>query len=187
MRVIVRVPTVRMTMLMRVSGHSTAMDGSARLVKRWRRALAGYTGLVRAQLFLVASPLLAFAIAAGCSSSNPSSEDQTDAGPDAAIADAAGPTCVNVLPPACPSPAPSYETDVLPILEQRCYACHADAGITTSGSGIDLGSYAQVYKLRGDVISQVNACRMPPPTAAQPTLTEKTTVLGWLKCNAPDN
>lgn len=141
-------------------------------------------------MLLVGSPLLtigilAMGIAVGCSS-NPSDESDADAGPDSAVLDA-GPACIDVLPDACPSPAPSYETEVLPIFEQRCYMCHSDAGIVTSGSGIDLGSYDAVYKLRGDIISEVNACKMPLPTAPQPTIEQRTALLGWLKCEAPNN
>jgi hypothetical protein len=144
---------------------------------------------MRAALLFAASPglvfLLAIGPAAGCSSSNAGgSETPTDAGSDTAVDDAG--SCPNVLPPACPSPEPSYESDVLPILEQRCYTCHADAGITTSGSDIDLGSYSAVYQLRGDILSEVNACEMPPTTAPQPTIEQRTTLLGWLKCGAPE-
>jgi hypothetical protein len=187
----VRVTAVRVRARMRVTvvrcvfAHSIAMDGSAKLVKRSHRLRDGdgpaTLTVVRPLLLLLAgSPLLVIGIASGCSSS-PSGDGGGDADADA------GPTCPNVLPAACPSPAPSYETDVLPIFEQRCYMCHADGGITTSGSGIDLGSYAQVYMLRGDVTSEVNACKMPPATATQPTLEQRTALLGWLKCNAPDD
>jgi len=153
---------------------------------------------MRAPFALAAASLLAlevtFGVTAGCSSSDGSSAATRDASDDeaaegsadASTADSAT-TCPNVLPPTCPSPEPSYEDDVLPILQQRCYMCHADAGPTTSGSGIDFGSYASVYQLRGDIVSQLNDCRMPPATAPQPTLAQKTTILGWLKCEAPDN
>jgi hypothetical protein len=151
---------------------------------------------MRVALTVVAVSSLALGVTlgatAGCSSSDGSvatrdaSDEAADGGADAPVGDSAS-ACPNVLPATCPSPEPSYEDDVLPILEQRCYTCHADAGPTTSGSGIDFGSYANVYQLRGDILSQVNDCRMPPATAPQPTIAQRTTLLGWLKCEAPDN
>jgi len=142
---------------------------------------------VRIPPLVATSLLLAVGPALGCSSSSDGShESVSDAGEDSAVVDAAA-SCPDLLPPTCPSPEPSYEDDVLPIIEQHCYMCHADAGIVTSGSGVDFGSYAALYAIRGDVLSQLNACRMPPATALQPTAGQRTTVLGWLKCNAPDN
>jgi hypothetical protein len=137
---------------------------------------------MRLFLFVAAASIVAVGFAAGCGSSGDSNRD------DVADADAdGGGSCPNEYPSACPSPEPSYEDGVLPILEERCSMCHFDAGIVTSGSGIDLGSYAAVYAVRGDVSSELNACRMPPATAIQPTLAQRATILGWLKCGSPDN
>jgi hypothetical protein len=140
-------------------------------------------------LVSLASPSLT-----GCSSSN---DDGSKGGSDASFEDAgedAGLGCVDETPDACPSPEPSYASDVLPVLQAHCYECHADAGITASESQLDLGSYAAVYSVRGDVLGQVSTCRMPPSVAphgltlpAAPTDADRATILGWLKCNAPDN
>jgi hypothetical protein len=102
--------------------------------------------------------------------------------------------CIDEAPDACPSPEPSYAGQVQPILQSHCYECHADAGIAASASNVDLGSYDAVYAERGAVLSQLSFCTMPPavyaatlPPPVRPTPAERGTVLGWLKCRAPDN
>jgi hypothetical protein len=101
---------------------------------------------------------------------------------------------VDETPDACPDAEPSYMNDVQPILQMHCYECHFDAGIAESRSNVDLGSYEAVYGERGSVFSQLSFCKMPPsvyavglPPPIPPTPTERATVLGWLKCQAPDN
>src|SRR5580700_7333116 len=67
--------------------------------------------------------------AGGGSTEDASFEDAIAPAPDDA-----GRSCVNESPKSCPDAAPSYASDVLPILETHCYECHSDAGIDQSQS-----------------------------------------------------
>jgi hypothetical protein len=150
---------------------------------------------MRLTLALALVSLASLTSLTGCSSSN--GDGSKDAGSDASFDDAgedSGAGCIDETPDACPSPEPSYTSDVLPVLQAHCYECHADAGLTTSESQVDLGSYAAVYSERGTILGQVSTCRMPPSVAPlgltlppAPTDADRATILGWLKCNAPDN
>jgi hypothetical protein len=97
----------------------------------------------------------------------------------------AQPSCPDLSAVTCPATPPSYKTDVQPILENRCYGCHGPSGVEVSS--FNLTDYADVLRLRGDVVSQITTCRMPPPDAGQPTAAERTTVDEWVQCNAPNN
>jgi hypothetical protein len=146
----------------------------------------------------IASPWLVcgVAVVAACSaSSRAASSDGADAGLDAASGDGEGVgPCPDEAPDACPTPEPSYVAQVQPILQDHCYECHADGGIITASSNVDLGSYEAVYAERGAVLSQLSFCTMPPsvyaaglPAPVAPTPADRATVLSWLKCHAPDN
>ncbi|HET6982969.1 MAG TPA: hypothetical protein VFI53_12560 [Myxococcaceae bacterium] len=92
--------------------------------------------------------------------------------------------CPNDLPASCPSPSPSYQTTVAPIINLRCVTCHSPGGQEASRP---LQTYSQVYSERSAVLNQVYACNMPPGSAAQPTEQEREALLGWLVCGAPQN
>jgi hypothetical protein len=83
----------------------------------------------------------------------------------------------------CPSPPPSYKTDVQPILESHCYSCHGPGGIEVSK--VDLTSYQGVAE--NDLPGEISECLMPPSGNEQPTLEERTTLLDWVACGMPDN
>jgi hypothetical protein len=104
---------------------------------------------------------------------------------DAGASDAAA-VCPRDLPASCPSPAPSYASTVLPILESRCVPCHA-AGGTGASKGHEYTSYARIFADRGSILNQVYGCRMPPPEAAAPLPPERAALLAWLVCGAPNN
>ena len=94
------------------------------------------------------------------------------------------PTCPQDLPAACPSSVPSYATDVVPILTEHCTkSCHAAGG---TASDRLLTDYNHVFMLRGAVLDQVFACRMPPSPTALPD-EQRALILAWLVCHAPDN
>jgi uncharacterized membrane protein len=101
-------------------------------------------------------------------------------GADAVVA----PVCPNDTPASCPTPAPSYATDVAPVLESRCGACHTPAGVEPSRL---FQTYTQVAAQANDILGQIHTCRMPP--AGQPALTdgERQAVLGWVVCGAVNN
>lgn len=96
----------------------------------------------------------------------------------------AGPSCPNDLPTACPTPAPSYSSDVAPIVKERCLLCHGPGGPQAS---VPLADYASIHARRTTVLTQVYGCRMPPAGAAELTSDERATLLAWLVCGAPDN
>ncbi len=101
--------------------------------------------------------------------------------------------CPNDLPASCPTPAPSYAADVVPVIQQYCFPCHASGGI--EAQHFDYSTYAGVYASRAVVLTQVNDCLMPP-SAPVPgvdggttplTIEARLALLGWLVCGAPDN
>lgn len=97
---------------------------------------------------------------------------------------AASSDCNVTLPASCPSPAPSYATQVAPIFADRCVSCH---GGSNQESGIDLSAYASVYANREPVLAQVYNCSMPLAGAPSLSAAQTNTVLSWLVCEAPNN
>jgi len=93
--------------------------------------------------------------------------------------------CPNLGDLTCPSPPPSYKTDVEPIIANRCFPCHAAGGVEVST--INLSTYAGVLKNQSQVHSQIESCRMPQPGATPLTVDELTTFIEWLECSAPNN
>ena len=90
--------------------------------------------------------------------------------------------CPNVRPASCPSAVPSYKAEVEPIL-RSCTFCHSPTGI----AGHSETTYADVYAQRGSINDQVNGCNMPPSNATPLTTAERSTLLAWLACDAPNN
>jgi hypothetical protein len=99
------------------------------------------------------------------------------------------------LPTTCPSTAPSFKTDVDPLIVTYCYQCHS----TSSGVGWNGGKYdwTQLSNLQANganIATQVtegNMCNMPyvpdNPTSL-PTAAERTTIAEWAgPCMAPNN
>ncbi len=97
--------------------------------------------------------------------------------PDSAV------SCPNVSNVTCPSPPPSFKSDVQPIIESRCYPCHGPGGVEVGT--INLTSYHGVVS--NDVVGIVGQCMMPPPDAGQPTLEERKTLFEWIACSQPNN
>ena len=111
---------------------------------------------------------LTVVLLAGCTGSKPDS----DTG------------CPNDLPAACPADVPDYGTDIAPIIEDRCLSCHSPGG---EGSvGHDFTTYQTLYNQQTDVLSQVYGCKMPPSGATPLSTAERTLLLDWLVCGAPD-
>jgi hypothetical protein len=98
-------------------------------------------------------------------------------------------------PTTCPSPPPSYKTDVQPLIVTYCYQCHS----SDAGPGFDQGKYdwTQLSNLQanGSLISmEVTAtdnCNMPyvpDNPVALPSAADRTTIAQWAgPCMAPDN
>jgi cytochrome c5 len=132
----------------------------------------GWAGL-RFVLFAAALASAACAIAVACSPA-----PSTDAGPSCPL-----------FSTTCPAAAPSWQSDVEPLVRSYCDRCHGDGGI---GQPLfDDTSYAAVFKGRSTMATQLNQCWMPPydasPPANMPTAEERQTILWWLACGAPDD
>ena len=124
----------------------------------------------RPRFFLTLPVALAGAVAIACSSS------------PADIPDSGGATCVSAA--GCPDGgAPSYKTQILPILQQDCIPCHSPTGT----AGYYETSYADVYNQRSPMLDQVTLCAMPPVGGPQLTSAQQIALTAWLECGAPDN
>jgi hypothetical protein len=84
----------------------------------------------------------------------------------------------------CPTTAPSYISEVAPLLALRCNGCHAPDG---EAADRPLTSRAQIRGIATTVVSNVYACKMPPPPLPQLTDAERTILVGWIACGEPDN
>jgi hypothetical protein len=91
------------------------------------------------------------------------------------------------LPVACPSPAPSFAADVLPIVQATCQNCHAPGG---QEAVLPLLTYEDVRGKVTTVIQQLRNCLMPPPGNGNPTITpeQRQTFVAWsTACEATNN
>ena len=95
---------------------------------------------------------------------------------------APGPTCTDVLPDACPTPATTYDGAAANVVNAKCVPCHHAGG---AASDKPLDTYERVFKRRSAVLNQVNACFMPAKGGAPLTAEERLTLLTWLVCGAP--
>jgi hypothetical protein len=84
----------------------------------------------------------------------------------------------------CPSPAPSYVTDVAPLLFGFCGACHTEGGVEAFRS---YDTYDQVKLQVTHIQFQVYSCMMPPAAQPQPTFDQRLLILDWIRCGSPDN
>lgn len=88
-----------------------------------------------------------------------------------------------VVATSCPKDVPSYKTDVAPIIQQACGTCHSPDG----SAGFSETTYADVYKQRSSMLSQVAICQMPPLNGPVMSNAQRVALTGWLECGAPDN
>lgn len=106
--------------------------------------------------------------------------------PDAAADTGAGGACSEPAPVSCPSAAPDYATDIVPIVQQKCLGCHAPGGVEASQP---LTSYDEM-SARGftTIQARVRDCVMPPADSPTGPLTsaQRNTLLTWLVCGAPN-
>ena len=93
-------------------------------------------------------------------------------------------TCTFVVPNACAPPAPSYATDVSPLITQHCLPCHKPGGMAQDRL---LQTHAQVFSRRGTVLDQIRRCKMPPPDQPPLSDAEANTLMNWFVCDAPNN
>ena len=93
-------------------------------------------------------------------------------------------SCPNDLPASCPTPAPTWSTDVATVIAARCAVCHAPGG---AAADKPLTDHADVFARRSAVLNQIHACKMPPEGASPLTAAERVAIEGWLVCGAPDD
>ena len=137
-------------------------------------------------------------LCSSCSDSPHVSHEFPDAGPRKPVADAGsgagGATmtvdgshpsggCGDKAPAKCPSPAPSFAKDVLPIFDARCNNCHLG-----EPGPWPLTDYEHIRDWRLQILQDIEGCTMPPLDAGTTlSAAERRTVLGWLVCDVPNN
>ena len=94
-------------------------------------------------------------------------------------------------------PIPQFEKDVRPILARRCHACH---GEDTREAELDLRTVAAMlrggkagpvivrgFPDRSELISMIEAEKMPPKDEIRLTAIEKRILRDWVEADAPSN
>jgi hypothetical protein len=124
-------------------------------------------------------------LAEGAPSSN---QDGGEQGADAATSDVSedapeAAVCDHHFPP-CPSPPPSYTQDIVPVVKFECVGCHYPNNSITRTS---YTTYQGVYSDRGSILNEIYACNMPPAPYPPLTTDQRTMLLQWLECGAPNN
>jgi uncharacterized membrane protein len=90
-------------------------------------------------------------------------------------------TCRHPLP-SCAGFPPTYTDDVRPILERRCFKCHAG-----DGAAADEHDFSQVQTLRAQRVafaSEIGTCAMPPAPEPPMAEAEAEVMLRWVACGA---
>ncbi len=100
--------------------------------------------------------------------------------------------CPNLeFPGTCPTPPPSFKTDVQPLFAEYCEACHGNGG--PASLQVPLATYQDIVNNRTRAWEQIANCSMPNtdaslPATSFPTAEQRQTMVTWLDiCNAPDN
>jgi hypothetical protein len=93
--------------------------------------------------------------------------------------------CRRPKPAGCVGPSPSFARDVAPVLQHRCFSCHANGGMAADDH--DFSHFATLHAQRESVVAQVGACAMPPPEAPTLDAAEADMLLRWAACGAPEN
>lgn len=91
-------------------------------------------------------------------------------------------TCDRVAPASCGASPPSFATDVRPILERRCFTCHANDG--EAADEHDFSRFETLFAQRRGVVAELTACAMPPARASTLTTREAEVILHWIVCGA---
>jgi len=119
------------------------------------------------------SLMLGVGVLAACAANPP---------PSASSPSPAAISCARVRPAACVGAPPTHALDVRPILERRCFACHANDGPATESH--DFSRPETVLAQHDDIAEEVASCSMPPPKSPPLTESEAATLLRWVACGA---
>ena len=140
---------------------------------------------------LLAGWLIAIGTSAGCGHSAAAPPDPGDAAcivVDGSIPDPPRDPCPNDFPDDkdCPGASPSYQTDVAPIVRDKCTVCHVPGGIQPSPL---FRTYDEIHIMPNpmSMMSFIFGCRMPPTCAPQLSDAERKTMLKWFACGALNN
>jgi hypothetical protein len=80
----------------------------------------------------------------------------------------------------CDAPSPTYEADVRPVLERRCFSCHANGGVAALDH-----DFSHFEKLRAEsqaLFDEVSEHGMPPPPRPPLEGAEAAILLRWIAC-----
>jgi hypothetical protein len=77
----------------------------------------------------------------------------------------------------------TYDAGIADILNARCQPCHAAGGVEAT---VPLTDYKKVSVERMSIGNQLVTCTMPPDGSPQLTSVERTQILNWLSCGAPE-
>jgi hypothetical protein len=151
------------------------MDVKPRVVARW----VGY---------LCWSACVGGTLLGACSTGVPASPRFEPADPDALpLPDVAvAVACPDAGYPSCPSPAPSWKTQVQTIVDTSCSPCHFNGG-TGTGNGFDYSTSEGLRHGLTTALTDVHGCVMPPTGAPPLPPADWETLLEWLSCGAPNN
>lgn len=95
--------------------------------------------------------------------------------------DAAASVCVEIPRGDCSNDVPRF-AEVQPIFAERCGNCHEGA----KGGPWPLRTYEEIANWSGEVRSQIEQCKMPPPDGdIAMTDEEREATLEWLRCELP--
>jgi mono/diheme cytochrome c family protein len=81
---------------------------------------------------------------------------------------------------ACAGPPPTYVADVRPLLERRCFTCHANDG--PAAEEHDFTHVETLRAQRRQLVDEVSERAMPPKGRPQLTDAEAQTLLQWVAC-----
>jgi hypothetical protein len=121
-------------------------------------------------------------------SSLPATSSEADASCSASSlvepTEAANVECPNDLPSRddCGASTLTYQVDTAPLIHERCVGCHQGG----TGNRYVFSSYAGVASARAAILAQVYGCRMPPSCAPPLAAGERSVLLKWLVCGAPE-
>jgi hypothetical protein len=96
----------------------------------------------------------------------------------AASGPAAHASCGHARPARCTARATSFEVDVGPVLEKRCFSCHANGG--SAAEDHDFSNMERLKADRAAIADQVASCAMPPRSPLDDA--DANTLLAWASC-----
>ena len=86
--------------------------------------------------------------------------------------------------PACVGAAPTYAEDVRPILERRCFKCHAGDGVAADEH--DFSHFETLHAQKMALANEIGACAMPPSSEPPVPDQEAEVLLRWAACGAAE-